>query len=518
MIKKILSIALITFIFVILTESVHSDSPEYATGFVFMDSNHNGLMDQGEKGIEDVRVSNGLDIVKTDSEGKYKISIDDDTIIFVIKPKGWMTPLDKDNLPRFHYIHKPNGSPELKFAGVEPTGDLPESVDFPLYPNEEPDEFRVLLFGDTQPYSQEEINYLGHDVVEELVAIDVAFGMSLGDLVGDKLDLFDSLNKTTSLIGIPWYSIMGNHDMNYAAKSDKYADETFERVFGPPYYSFDYGSVHFIVLDDIIWNPEKRNYRGGLGEKQFEFVKNDLALLPKDQLVVLTMHIPLMELKELKELFQILEQHENTFSASAHYHHQEHIFFKEKHGWNGEKPHHHLINVTACGCWWKGAPDEFNIPHSMMMDGAPNGYSILTFDGNEYSIEYKAARRPADFQMSIFAPDEVSQDKTSETEVLVNVFAGNEYSKVSMSVGKNGDWIKMEKAEGMEDPYYAMMKAAEESPKPPKGKPLPNIKKCPHLWKANLPADVPKGKHFIHISTTDMFGQTYDGYRVIWIR
>ena len=27
----------------------------------------------------------------------------------------------------------------------------------------------------------------------------------------------------------------------------------FERVYGPAYYSYDYGSVHFLVLDDVNW-------------------------------------------------------------------------------------------------------------------------------------------------------------------------------------------------------------------------------------------------------------------------
>jgi hypothetical protein len=504
-------------IFVLLCLSNIALADEYAFGVVFEDSNHNLVRDPGENGLPDIRVSNGRDIVKTNSKGEYKISIDDDTIIFVIKPRGWMTPLNDNNLPRFHYIHKPKGSPDLKYTGVSSTGDLPKSIDFPLHRNEELDQFKVLLFGDTQPGSQRDIEYLGHDIIEELVNVDVAFGMSLGDLVNDDLSLFDSLNMTNALIDIPWYNIMGNHDMNYDSESDKYADETFERVFGPPYYSFDYGPVHFIVLDDIIWNPEKRNYRGGLGEKQMEFVKNDLALVPKDQLVVLTMHIPMMEIAELQELFEALEDHYYTFSASAHYHHQEHLFFTSEQGWDGREPHHHLISVTSCGCWWKGELDEFNIPHAMMMDGAPNGYSIITFNGNQYSIEYKAARRPSNFQMSIFAPEEVALENVGNAEVLANVFAGSEKSKVKMRIGEYGTWIPMERFEG-EDPYYKILKEAEANSESIRGYKLPNIKKCPHLWKASLPDYIQKGKHLIHVRTTDMFGQTYDGYRVVWVR
>ena len=49
-----------------------------ARGVVFHDANGNGQRDAGEKGLADVRVSNGVNIVKTDAEGKYEIGVDDD--------------------------------------------------------------------------------------------------------------------------------------------------------------------------------------------------------------------------------------------------------------------------------------------------------------------------------------------------------------------------------------------------------------------------------------------------------
>ncbi len=104
-----------------------------ASGVVYEDLNNNRRRDPGEPGLPGIRVSNGEAIVLTDETGKYTVPVDDDEILFVIKPRDWVTPLNDDNLPQFHYIHKPAGSPvAFKFAGVEPTGPLPESVDFPL--------------------------------------------------------------------------------------------------------------------------------------------------------------------------------------------------------------------------------------------------------------------------------------------------------------------------------------------------------------------------------------------------
>ncbi len=276
-----------------------SNEQTTAVGVVFHDANRNGTRDAGEAGVPGVGVSNGRDVVLSDEHGSYRLPVDDDTIIFVIKPRDWMSPVNDRNLPRFHYIHKPDGSPKLKYPGVAPTGPLPASIDFPLYERPEPDRFRVLVFGDTQTENVEQLNYLAHDVVEEVIGADsgAAFGISLGDLVSDRLELFEPLNRTIALIGIPFYNAPGNHDIDHESPDDEHCDETFESIYGPPYYSFDYGPVHFIMLDNIVWcgptEKERRHSECGLGERQLTFVRNDLALVPEDRLVVLAMHVPI---------------------------------------------------------------------------------------------------------------------------------------------------------------------------------------------------------------------------------
>nr|CAA9221997.1 hypothetical protein AVDCRST_MAG63-526 [uncultured Armatimonadetes bacterium] len=500
-------------------------APRFAEGTVFHDRNNNGVRDAGEEGIPGVSVSNGREVVRTDRNGRWRLPVDDDTILFVVKPGGWMTPVTGQNLPRFFYIHKPNGSPALKFPGVAPTGPLPASVDFPLRPRKEPDRFRVVLWGDPQPRNQTEIDYIAHDVVEELVGVEAAFGLSLGDILFDDLSLYDSLNGTMAAVGLPWYNVLGNHDMNYDAKDDTHSGETFKRVYGPTYYAFDYGQVHFVVLENVVWHGlpadgerPRANYTAGLGAKQLEWLKNDLALVPKDRLVVVSMHIPLddksLPAGERQALFALLQDRRNTFSLSAHTHFQEHRFFTDKDGWRGRTPHHHLNHVTACGSWWSGAPDERGIPHTTMRCGAPNGYSFLNFDGNRYTVEFKAARRPASYQAHIHAPEQVAAADAASAEVLVNVFAGSERSVVEMRLGERGPWVPLARV-AREDPYYRALKEAEQGPNPPPGRKLPQIIESPHLWAAKLPADPPRGTHLLQVRTTDMFGKTHTDQRIL---
>ena len=491
---------------------------EVAQGIVFSDSNGNGQIDAGEQRLAGVKVSNGRQIAVTDGQGQYKLPVDDDTILFVIKPRNWQSPLNADQLPQFYYIHKPTGSPDSRFPGVGPTGPLPSSVDFPLHPQSEPQQFRAVLFGDPQPRNQTEVDYIAHDVVEELIGTEASFGVTLGDIVFDDLSIFGPLNRTIALIGIPWYNVVGNHDINLDARQDKESDETFERFYGPAYYSFDHGPVHFLVLDDIEWylkqSDGKGTYRGGLDPEQMEFIRNDLASIPDQQLVVLMMHIPLVDVHNRQELYRLIEQRPFCISISGHTHHHEHRFIHKEDGWLGPEPHHHIVNVTVSGSWWAGAPDERRIPHATMADGAPNGYSFINFDGTNYSLDFKAAGRPSNYQMEISAPEAITLSRFDKPMVYANLFNGSERSTVEVKFGRLGSWTPMEHSREM-DPTFAATAAAEKQLAGRNWRSLPNPKPSTHLWKAPIPDDLPAGTHLIQIRTTDMHGRHYQDQRVL---
>jgi hypothetical protein len=80
-------------------------------GIVYEDKNGNSQWDPGERGIPGVSVSNQKDVVQTDRQGRYRIEIEEETILFVTKPSGYQTPRSKDHLPLFYYPHYPEGSP-----------------------------------------------------------------------------------------------------------------------------------------------------------------------------------------------------------------------------------------------------------------------------------------------------------------------------------------------------------------------------------------------------------------------
>jgi len=309
--------------------------------------------------------------------------------------------------------------------------------------------------------------------------------------------------------------------MNFDAAGDVGSLETYKSIYGPPNYSFDYANVHFIVLDTILaykGSNDWLEYIEGVEEKHLQFIKNDLEFVDRDKLIVLLMHAPQDHFKRGRaQLFEILQQYPHTLSIAGHDHRTESLWLGPEHDWHGKDPHHLYISGAVSGAWWTGAHDERGIPHSTMTNGVPNGYSLISFDGNKYKIRFKALNKPADYQMSIWAPDVIRAEDFSNAEVLVNVFAASNKAKVQMRLGDSGRWIPMENIV-REDRYFVQLRQWETQN---------NVKRVPwaerpdtstHIWRANLPEDPPKGAHFIHVKAMDMFGQTHTGRRLIRIK
>ncbi len=483
-----------------------------ARGRVFVDVDRNGKFSDVDTPFAGIKVSNGTDFVRTDQLGKYEIPLSDPGIVFVVKPNGFQAKLTDNKLPMFYFIHKTEGSPQLKYPGSKPTGPLPQSIDFPLYRQSESEQFKILLFGDPQPRNNKEVDYIAHDVVTELVGrTDHAFGVTLGDIAFDNLETFETLNQTIALIGIPWYNVIGNHDLNFDSRDRQHSNETFEATYGPTYYSFDYGQVHFVVLDNIDWlgpneQVDRFHYEARFGKQQLDWLEKDLAMIPESQMVVLMMHIPIIGAKDKADLFRLIEKRPYCISISGHTHDHQHLFLGKDDGFNGDKEHHHIINVTVSGSWWSGAPDENGIPHTTMKDGAPNGYSVLTFDQNGYRLDFKAARQDAADQLRIDMPAKLAATDVENTDVWVNVYNGSEKSKVRLQVD-GGPWVELEKKVAI-DPYFQRLHDRDKDLKPGLTKPVPSS----HLWHGQLPALDP-GVHLIIAETIDRHGRKYSAHR-----
>ncbi len=498
---------------------------ETISGVVFHDMEETGYFNPGiDAPLPGVAVSNGRDIVLTDENGRYELAVSDHTIIFVIKPANWAVPVDSLQIPRFYHIHSPYGAEGRQYSGLGPMPPLREPVNFPLVPAREPDKFDVLIFADTQPRNKKELHYLARDAVEELTGSDAAFGITLGDLVFDDLDLFDPLNHIISKIGIPWRHIIGNHDLDFSADNNTGARGAYYRHYGPSYYSFAYGPAHFIVLDNnrFIIDADNRYYRPELNESQLAFVENELSRLDKDKLLILLMHIPWDDggwnIEQREKLLGLLSDHPNALSLGAHWHRHYHRFLGEDFGFNGEG-HHHMVSVGAVsGAWWRGMPDEYGIPHAMMSDGTPAGYGVLHVNGQEAKLHWQSSRRQPGFQMHIHAPGVIRSEETENMTITANIFNAMPDANVKMRIGENGPWVDMER-KADRDPVRLAAVDFEEKMTGLLGDDVPWLEmggsaNSYKLWQAKIPEALDPGIHLIHVRSMDRWWR-HDGNKII---
>ncbi len=245
-----------------------------------------------------------------------------------------------------------------------------------------------------------------------------------------------------------------------------------------------------------------------------EFIRNDLAAIPENQLVVLLMHVPLTDVKDRQQLYRLIEKRPAAISISAHTHYMEHRWIGKEDGWMGPQKHHHIVNVTVCGSWWRGKKDERGIPHATMSDGGPNGYTIMEFNGDKYSIEFRAASRPADYQMNIYAPESVKKSELPTTVVMANVFNGSSRWKVSLRVDSQGNWLPMEQFNST-DPAFVAEKASEQKLQDRTWIDLPGAHSTPHMWRGMLPTTLASGTHLIEVRGIDPSGKEVIDHRIL---
>lgn len=525
----------------------HKPAMEVVKGFVFDVTATAGS--EKKTGLAGVLVSNGRDVVRTGQDGSYRLPITAGMAVFVIKPVGYSVPIDKaTSLPRFSYIHQPEGTPkelDLLYLGLPPTGPLPDSVDFGLIKRDEPKSFDVVLLTDPQPESDAEIDFIREDVVNSLIGAKAAFGITAGDLMFDDLSLYGRYNGIIAQTGLPWWNIGGNHDLNFEAPDARYSRETFKRVFGANYYAFEFGDALFIMLDNVDYlgadpNKPRRNgkYQGRIGERQLAFVANVLRQTPADRLIVLVMHIP------LRTYLDPTDPSVNTIDAAAllallgdrpaisfagHTHTTEHHYLGRADGAAGDASHHHHVLTAVSGSWWSGPFDRRGVATADSRDGTPNGFHILSVDGARYETRFAPAKEAGGRQMRICLDSEfhrgkdlyldyrvgqllgspLRREQVGSTTLIVNFFDGGPRTKVEYQIGDGG--VLPMKQDVRPDPFVEEVYGRNQATIKPWVKAEPSS----HIWIARLPADLAPGAHSINVHVVDEYGRDHNGHMVI---
>lgn len=530
-------------------------SPLRARGSVFEDADGSGRRGPVSTGIPGVMVSNGHDVVLTDADGHWELPVEDGDSLFVIKPPGWSTPTDPvTRLPRYAQTYAPDGTQggqDFRFAGVAPTGKLPDSVDFPLRRHEEKPRFEAILFTDPQPESLAEVGYVRDAVVAQTAGVTAAFGITHGDVMFDDLAYYDRYNRIVGTVGVPWYNLPGNHDMNFEAPDNRTSRETFKRVFGARRAAFQCSGATFILLDNVDYlgtDPAKPDgagkYRGFFGPAQLEFVRNVLAHVPTDSLVVYSFHIPLRTVVgdepnnatvDWKDFLAAIATHPNSVSFCGHTHTNEHHYFDATDGFAvqgaPDAVHHHHILAAVSGSWWSGPFDERGIPIALGSDGTPNGFHILSIDGPKYATRLVPARDPLHAQVRIMLESQlhgsraevltdyepgtlltgpIARDAVASARLVVNLYDGGPRSKVEVSFSQGSGFMPMRPVPRT-DPFVEEVYTRNVATKKPWVQPT----KSRHIWQASLPADLTPGTHRVTVRATDEYGKPHVAWMIL---
>lgn len=512
---------------------------DVARGVVFLDRNANGRRDSSERGIRGVSVSNGIDVVRTDAQGRYAIPLPPESILFITKPAEFDVPVDENNLPRFYYIHYPTGTPPVaafRYPVIAPTGPLPRSIDFALLPGDPNRWFKAMAFADPQARTDEFEDMLREDVVDELIGNPhgASLGITVGDVVDDTLSLYERHNRIMAQIGIPMWNVPGNHDINYDSPNDRYSTETFKSVFGPTNYSFDYGDVHFVALDNIDYaGAGQGGYRGYLSPEQLKWLRNDLEHVPKHKLLVIATHISLITYAlddegeryalggnintvNLHELLHVISPFRRVYAMAGHdTSNSWKVEVNHTHNWHGYPFIAHTLAEVRGSGWGSGPRDERGVRAATMQDGNPNGYYVMSFRGTEVVPRFiPASGNPGEaMRIGLDPPLEGSVDADGDivaldrgslppgAKVVVNLFDGGERDNVQISLD-GSSYTAMENVL-RNDPFLEREVARFAGTPDAYARPEPSS----HIWEYALPADLEPGLHTVRVIATDEFGQ-----------
>ena len=524
-----------------------AEGSETVSGIVYDDLNQDGQHSSGEPGVAGVSVSNGCDVVLTGVDGLYEIGLAPEQILFVSQPTGYVVPVDENNLPLFFYSHYPDGTPtaiggtsvEWLWPVIEPTGPLPDNIDFALHRvSSEETRFTAHAFADPQARSDLGEDMLREELVNTLLGnpYQAEFAITVGDVVFDNLGLYDRHKKMFGLIGIPQWNLPGNHDMNYESPNAHYANETYKKHFGPIYYSFNYANAHIVALNNVEYagrrGSDNGRYRGFISDDQIHWLERDLANVDRDKLIVIATHISLIseasdgdpshdvtgpKTDNFDQLLELLRPFANVFGLAGHdTSNSWKVEINHEHGWTGQPWIAHTLAEVRGSGWTRGPKDLRGVAEAMMEDGNPNGFYLLKFDDvtlvPEF-IPFPFGRDAAQRLRIVLDPElEDTTDGSinrgilqTDTKVVVNLFDGGERDRVGLSL--DGGPLMPMRYVVRTDPF--MERAYRQLADTPDAFPRPAASS--HIWEFDLPEDLEPGIHSVVVESEDEFEQHQRG-------
>lgn len=407
------------------------------------------VKDQNNAPIANVVMSDGYSVVRTDNNGYYAFSPTAlSEFVFISVPSSFDIPLDSDGAPKMYTAIRP---------------DLRQCCDFTLHRQADggkADSAHVMLaIADPQVlnnydywrYCQESIQDMKQLIASYPEGTKI-YANIVGDIVWDWYDAFPSQKRIMASLGIPCFMTIGNHDHQAShacveetetITQDRVADDIFTANFGPTYYSWNIGAIHYVVLDNVLYTGcnGNKSYNNVITQEQLDWLKKDVDMLPSGTPIVLFCHIPMFSEPSSLPTVQTLLNKGNVvqYIISGHTH-TPCIYKHSARLWE-----HNLGAVE--GAFWCS---------NWCSDGAPNGYEVLQAGAKGYTdYYYKATGYDRSYQCQAFAPNSIDAGNKKSDCVLANVWFYDE--KWSVNIYENGEKNVMRQFTGTDPRAYDVM-------------------------------------------------------------
>lgn len=448
----------------------------------------NGKVQVGAIGVANAVVSDGIQVVKTNSKGEFNfVTSTKSNFVFLSIPAGYEIKKQKNGAADFFYrIDKSKSQQTVSFQLDKlKESDLTHHFIVWADPQIQKEDEAAMLLAETVPDTIETIKSLPSKNV---------FGIGCGDLVWDRHDLFESYNQAVLNTGIPFFQVFGNHDADLEQRSDEYSTTTFNKMYGPQYYSFNRGLVHYIVLDNVFFIGKGKEYIGYITEEQLAWLERDLQFVPKGSTVVVAQHIPSYTnffernpksssmgamVNNREHLYKILADYK-VHMMSGHTHFNENIVLKDN--------LYEHCHGTVCGAWWSGP---------ICFDGTPGGYGVYSVSGADIQWYYKGTGLDKNVQFRVYKPNEAKDFKGSW---CVNIWNWDpEWKAYYYEDGvRKGDLVQVTGR----DPLSVKL---HEGPKLPERRKWVEPELTDHLFLFNPT----KGCKQVRVDVVDRFGRVY---------
>lgn len=348
------------------------------------------VKDEQGNPIEKVAVTDGFSVAQTDAKGLYQLRKHEKArFIYYTTPADFEITVDAENHPLF-------------YTKIDQRTSLFRQ-DFTLTRSTKEEDWALIAIGDPQTSNTDNIARFKDEsladtdrTIRQLKAEGLAvYAVTLGDIVHDKPDLYPAMKAVMSRREAPIFQVLGNHDHALNTPDDK-AHEVFEDHFGPRNYSFQRGNAHIVIIDNYInLNNLQDKPTGGLTDDIWKWLQADLALVPKDRMVILCAHVPFRQgtvATHGRNVVNLLKTFHQAHIMTGHTHTNE----KWKHDdqINSQLMEH--THGTTCGAHWRS---------NVCLDGTPNGYGVYHIKNNEISdYYYKATGEQFDrnYQMRVY--------------------------------------------------------------------------------------------------------------------